>query len=74
MEEGALGFREADSSERLHDIFDDGLSVGTKTDGSISSIVEYYLFPDLDKALETTPTKDITSNKLPWMLTWCYVL
>ncbi|CAK8579200.1 unnamed protein product [Lathyrus sativus] len=60
-----LGFGDADSSERLSDISDGGLSMGTETDGSISSIVEYSLFPDLDKAAETTPAKDITSNKLP---------
>ncbi|XP_058732019.1 kinesin-like protein KIN-14J [Vicia villosa] len=60
-----LRFGDADSEERLSDISDGGLSMGTETDGSISSIVEYTLFPDLDKAAETTPAKDITSNKLP---------
>lgn len=61
-----LRFGDADSEERLSDISDGGLSMGTETDGSISSIVEYTLFPDLDKAAETTPAKDMTSNKLPF--------
>jgi kinesin family protein C2/C3 len=60
-----LGFGDADSEERLSDISDGGLSMGTETDGSISSIVEYTLFPDLEKAAEITPAKDTASNNLP---------
>ncbi|XP_045823203.1 kinesin-like protein KIN-14J isoform X2 [Trifolium pratense] len=59
-----LGFGDADSEERLSDISDGGLSMGTETD-SISSIVEYTLFPDLEKAAEITPAKDRASNNLP---------
>ncbi|XP_029127714.1 kinesin-like protein KIN-14J [Cajanus cajan] len=60
-----LRFGDADSEERLSDISDGGLSMGTETEGSISSIVEYTLFPELDKAAETTPAKDTTTNNLP---------
>ncbi|GAU19444.1 hypothetical protein TSUD_76880, partial [Trifolium subterraneum] len=59
-----LGFGDADSEERLSDISDGGLSMGTETD-SISSIVEYTLFPDLEKAAEITPAKETASNNLP---------
>ncbi|KAJ1393819.1 Regulator of chromosome condensation, RCC1 [Sesbania bispinosa] len=59
-----LKFGDADSEERLSDISDDGLSIGTETDGSISSIVEYTLFPELEKAVETTPAKERTTNNL----------
>ncbi|XP_022958482.1 kinesin-like protein KIN-14J isoform X1 [Cucurbita moschata] len=44
-----LGFGNADSDERLSDISDGGLSMGTETDGSICSVVEYTLFPDVSK-------------------------
>lgn len=44
-----LGFGEDDSDERLSDISDGGLSMGTETDGSINSIVEYTLFPEKAK-------------------------
>ncbi|KAK7358615.1 hypothetical protein VNO77_00550 [Canavalia gladiata] len=60
-----LRFGDADSEERLSDISDGGLSMGTETDASISSIVEYTLFPELEKAAETTPAKDSTANYLP---------
>ncbi|KAK7318229.1 hypothetical protein RJT34_02928 [Clitoria ternatea] len=60
-----LRFGDADSEERLSDISDGGLSMGTETDGSISSIVEYTLFPELEKAAETTPAKDKTIENLP---------
>ncbi|THU73453.1 hypothetical protein C4D60_Mb04t23010 [Musa balbisiana] len=52
-----LGFGDADSEERLSDISDGGLSMGTETDGSIGSLVEYNLFPEQAKSSETT--KDI---------------
>ncbi|XP_061348692.1 kinesin-like protein KIN-14J [Gastrolobium bilobum] len=61
-----LRFGDADSEERLSDISDGGLSMGTETDGSISSIVEYTLFPELEKADETTPTANKrTADNLP---------
>ncbi|CAJ1937424.1 unnamed protein product [Sphenostylis stenocarpa] len=60
-----LRFGDADSEERLSDISDGGLSMGTETEGSISSIVEYTLFPELEKAAETTPAKDNTIINLP---------
>lgn len=41
-----LGFGDADSDERLSDISDGVLSMGTETDGSVNSIVEYTLFPE----------------------------
>lgn len=59
-----LRFGDADSEERLSDISDGGLSMGTETDGSISSIVEYTLFPDPEKTAESTPVKDMTFDSL----------
>lgn len=47
-----LGFGDADSEERLSDISDGGLSMGTETDGSINSIVEFTLFPEATKPAE----------------------
>ncbi|OMO58651.1 hypothetical protein COLO4_34467 [Corchorus olitorius] len=48
-----LGFGDADSEERLSDISDGGLSMGgTETDGSICSVVEYTLFPEVSKPSE----------------------
>ncbi|PON62876.1 Kinesin-like protein [Parasponia andersonii] len=49
-----LGFGDADSEERLSDISDGGLSMGTETDGSIASVVEFTLFPEVTKPLENT--------------------
>lgn len=49
-----LGFGDADSEERLSDISDGGLSMGTETEGSICSVVEYTLFPEVAKPPETT--------------------
>lgn len=45
-----LGFGDADLEERLSDISDGELSMGTETDGSINSIVELTLFPETLKA------------------------
>lgn len=45
-----LGFGNADLEERLSDISDGELSMGTETDGSINSIVELTLFPETVKA------------------------
>ncbi|ESQ47441.1 hypothetical protein EUTSA_v10027628mg [Eutrema salsugineum] len=47
-----LGLADADSEERLSDISDSCLSMGTETDGSISSAVELTLFPETAKPLE----------------------
>lgn len=55
-----LGFGDADSEERLSDISDGGLSMGTETDGSISSAVEFTLFPEVAK-----PTQNSEKPKLP---------
>ncbi|MQL95485.1 hypothetical protein Taro_028155, partial [Colocasia esculenta] len=48
-----LAFSYADSEEKISDISDSGLSAGTETDGSICSIVEFSLFPDVSKPVET---------------------
>lgn len=45
-----LGLGDVDSEERLSDISDGALSMGTETDGSLSSIVELTLFPETAKA------------------------
>ncbi|KAL8543641.1 hypothetical protein ACS0TY_004278 [Phlomoides rotata] len=55
-----LAFGEDDSDERLSDISDGGLSMGTETDGSINSIVEYTLFPEKAK-----PSTERTEKPLP---------
>ncbi|KAJ4877296.1 P-loop nucleoside triphosphate hydrolases superfamily protein with CH (Calponin Homology) domain [Raphanus sativus] len=49
-----IGLADADSEERLSDISDSCLSMGTETDGSISSAVELTLFPETEKPLEIT--------------------
>ncbi|KAG6634066.1 kinesin-like protein KIN-14J isoform X1 [Carya illinoinensis] len=52
-----LGFGDADSEERLSDISDGGLSMGTETEGSICSVVEYTLFPEVAKPPENTASE-----------------
>ncbi|KAL1532717.1 kinesin-like protein KIN-14J [Salvia divinorum] len=52
-----LGLGEDDSEERLSDISDGVLSMGTETEGSINSIVEYTLFPEKSK-----PSRDTTEK------------
>ncbi|KAK9668132.1 hypothetical protein RND81_13G036700 [Saponaria officinalis] len=59
-----LGFGDVDSEERLSDISDSGLSMGTETDGSISSVVEYTLFPEAAKPSENSEKSTLLS-KLP---------
>ncbi|KAG2302908.1 hypothetical protein Bca52824_031559 [Brassica carinata] len=49
-----IGLGDADSEDRLSDISDSCLSMGTETDGSISSAVELTLFPETAKPLEIT--------------------
>lgn len=45
-----LGLGDADFDDRLSDISDGAISMGTETDGSMSSIVESTLFPETTKA------------------------
>ncbi|KAL3635560.1 hypothetical protein CASFOL_020107 [Castilleja foliolosa] len=55
-----LGLGDADSEERLSDISDGVLSMGTETDGSINSIVEYTLFPETTKPpVEMTEKRNV---------------
>ncbi|XP_018504817.2 kinesin-like protein KIN-14J [Pyrus x bretschneideri] len=49
-----VGFGEEDSGERLSDISDGGLSMGTETEGSMASFMEFTLFPDVTKPTEST--------------------
>ena len=58
-----LGFGDADSEERLSDISDGGLSMGTETDGSISSVVEFTLFPEVAKPLENTKSQNAQAEQ-----------
>lgn len=58
-----LGFGDGDSEERLSDISDGGLSMGTETDGSISSVVEYTLFPEVTKPVENTKADNAQDEK-----------
>lgn len=53
-----LGFGDEDAGERLSDISDGGLSMGTETDGSLSSsAVEFTLFPEVTKPTESRTTE-----------------
>ncbi|XP_057800095.1 kinesin-like protein KIN-14J [Salvia miltiorrhiza] len=58
-----LGLGEDDSEERLSDISDGVLSMGTETEGSINSIVEYTLFPEKapDKSKPSRETTEKSS-------------
>ncbi|CAK9142218.1 unnamed protein product [Ilex paraguariensis] len=56
-----LGLGDADSEERLSDISDGVLSMGTETDGSMNSIVEFTLFPETAKP----PAENIEKPKVP---------
>ncbi|GFZ01406.1 P-loop nucleoside triphosphate hydrolases superfamily protein with CH (Calponin Homology) domain-containing protein [Actinidia rufa] len=63
-----LGIGDGDPEERLSDISDGGLSMGTETDGSMNSIVEFTLFPEtakppIDSAKK--PTVPAMPAKLP---------
>ncbi|KAI3687550.1 hypothetical protein L1987_81247 [Smallanthus sonchifolius] len=60
-----LGLGDADSEERLSDISDGVLSMGTETDGSMSSIVELTLFPEPAKAPVQHQQKPSVPAKLP---------
>ncbi|XP_042487466.1 kinesin-like protein KIN-14J [Macadamia integrifolia] len=59
-----LGFGDAVSEERLSDISDGGLSMGTETDGSMSSVVEFSLFPEGTKPAEGTEKSKSDPSKL----------
>ncbi|KAF7828271.1 kinesin-like protein KIN-14J isoform X1 [Senna tora] len=59
-----IGIGDANSEEKLSDISDGDLSIGTETDGSISNIVEHTLFPDMEKPTEISSTKS-TTEKIP---------
>lgn len=59
-----LGFGDEDAGERLSDISDGGLSMGTETDGSMSSsAVEFTLFPEVMKPTESTNTESLEAKK-----------
>jgi kinesin family protein C2/C3 len=55
-------FGYADSEGRLSDISDSGLSMGTETDGSISSMVEFALFPEQEKIASTWKEQNKAPN------------
>ncbi|KAF8380238.1 hypothetical protein HHK36_027720 [Tetracentron sinense] len=57
-----LGLGDADSEERLSDIFDGGISIGTETDGSSCSPVEFTLIPEGGKPAENTEKPKISSK------------
>ncbi|CAK9147719.1 unnamed protein product [Ilex paraguariensis] len=56
-----LGFDDAENEERLSDISDGGLSVGTDTDGSVES----NLFPEGTKQSESTDNKPKSASRIP---------
>ncbi|XP_062026942.1 kinesin-like protein KIN-14J [Rosa rugosa] len=59
-----LGFGDEDAGERLSDISDGVLSMGTETDGSMSSsAVEFTLFPEVTKPTERTTTETPEAKK-----------
>lgn len=59
-----LRFGDEDAGERLSDISDGGLSMGTETDGSMSSsAVEFTLFPEVMKPTESTNTENPEAKK-----------
>ncbi|GMP96285.1 hypothetical protein CsSME_00044991 [Camellia sinensis var. sinensis] len=60
-----LGFGDADHEERLSDISDGELSMGTETDGSLNSIVEFTLFPETAKLRIDSAEKPSVPAKLP---------
>ncbi|KAI7741560.1 hypothetical protein M8C21_006328 [Ambrosia artemisiifolia] len=62
---GLLGLGDVDSEGRLSDVSDDGLSMGTDTDGSMSRIAELTCFPEATKSRVEHQQKPIVSAKLP---------
>ncbi|CAN6456708.1 unnamed protein product [Victoria cruziana] len=57
-----LGIGDGDLDERLSDISDGGLSMGTETDGSMSSIVELTLFPEAAKSSNNEKLSKVPSS------------
>ncbi|XP_049934156.1 kinesin-like protein KIN-14C [Nymphaea colorata] len=57
-----LGIGDGDLEERLSDISDGGLSMGTETDGSMSSIVELTLFPEAAKNSNSEKQSKVPSS------------
>ncbi|KAE8817330.1 kinesin-4-like [Hordeum vulgare] len=55
-------FGYADSEGRLSDISDSGISMGTETDGSISSMVDFSLFPEQEKIASTWKEQENAPN------------
>lgn len=53
-----LGLPDGDLDERLSDISDGDLSMGTETDGSMSSIVELTLFPEKKESEKLIPENE----------------
>ncbi|KAI7741554.1 hypothetical protein M8C21_006322 [Ambrosia artemisiifolia] len=62
---GLLGLGDVDSEGRLSDVSDDGLSMGTDTDGSMSRIAELTRFPEATKSRIEHQEKPIVPAKLP---------
>ncbi|URD89536.1 KISc [Musa troglodytarum] len=52
-----LGFGDEDAEEHLSDISDGVHSMGTETDGSLGSVVEFSLFPEQKKSSEAPKVK-----------------
>ncbi|RRT54984.1 hypothetical protein B296_00030742 [Ensete ventricosum] len=52
-----LGFGDEDAEEHLSDISDGVLSMGTETEGSLGSVVEFSLFPEQKKSSEAAKVK-----------------
>nr|XP_018684240.1 PREDICTED: kinesin-4-like isoform X3 [Musa acuminata subsp. malaccensis] len=57
-----LGFGDEDAEEHLSDISDGVLSMGTETDGSLGSVVEFSLFPEQKKSSEAPKVKIFSYN------------
>ncbi|XP_037465071.1 kinesin-like protein KIN-14M isoform X2 [Triticum dicoccoides] len=55
-------FGYADSEGRLSDISDSGISMGTETDGSISSMIDFALFPEQEKIASTWKEQENAPN------------
>ncbi|RZR99339.1 hypothetical protein BHM03_00028858 [Ensete ventricosum] len=58
-----LGHGDADSEARISDLSDGDLSMGTETDGSIGSLVEFNRLSEQVKSLEITKEKVSVSQK-----------
>ncbi|PSR91493.1 Kinesin-like protein [Actinidia chinensis var. chinensis] len=65
MDDELLGFGDGNPEERLSDISDGELSMGTETDGSMNSIVEFTLFPETAKPPIDSTKKPTVPAQLP---------